>query len=262
MVPGAVYVEMALAAATEVYGSNHSVDDLVLHRAVILDETCDPILRTTLNEDDGTLEFAAFTATADGDFKWTVTATAELNTLPMRRARTTAAGGASGPPRSAATTSTPAPRHRGSTTVTRSDPSRDRRRGRLGGRGLAVPERDRRRTRRLPIPSGAHRRCLPNALRHHVLGSGGAEDPYLPTRIRHCAVYGPPEEHMKVHVRVVSATREEIESDITITDASARPLAVFDGFTVQSLSASSRMSPERIDKGLFEIQWIAAGRRA
>ena len=37
-----------------------------------------------------------------------------------------------------------------------------------------------------------------------------------------------------------------------------RPLAVFDGFAVQSLSASSRMSPERIDKGLLEIQWIAA----
>ena len=71
VVPGAVYVEMALAAAEATYGSNHSVDNLVLHRAVILDETCDPILRTTLNEDDGTLEFAAFTATADGDTKWT-----------------------------------------------------------------------------------------------------------------------------------------------------------------------------------------------
>ena len=82
VVPGAVYVEMALAAANAIYGSNHSVDNLVLHRAVILDETCDPILRTTLNEDDGTLEFAAFTATADGDSKWTITATAELNTLP------------------------------------------------------------------------------------------------------------------------------------------------------------------------------------
>ena len=89
VVPGAVYVEMALAAANAIYGSNHSVDNLVLHRAVILDETCDPILRTTLNEDDGTLEFAAFTATADGDSKWTITATAELNTLPTapRRAR-------------------------------------------------------------------------------------------------------------------------------------------------------------------------------
>ena len=50
VVPGAVYVEMALAAANAIYGSNHSVDNLVLHRAVILDDTCDPILRTTLNE--------------------------------------------------------------------------------------------------------------------------------------------------------------------------------------------------------------------
>ena len=82
VVPGAVYVEMALAAANAIYGSNHSVDNLVLHRAVILDETCDPILRTTLNEADGTLEFAAFTATADGESRWTITATAELNTIP------------------------------------------------------------------------------------------------------------------------------------------------------------------------------------
>ncbi len=52
VVPGAVYLEMALAAAEVTYGSNHSVDNLVLHRAVILDDTCDPILRTTLNQDD------------------------------------------------------------------------------------------------------------------------------------------------------------------------------------------------------------------
>ena len=89
------------------------------------------------------------------------------------------------------------------------------------------------------------------------LGQEESEDPYLPTRIRHCAVYGSPEEHMRVHVRVVSATSEEVESDITITDRAGRPLAVFDGFAVQSLSASSRMSPERIDKGLYEIQWCA-----
>ena len=76
------YISSGLAAATATYGSNPSVDNLVLRRAVILDETCDPILRTTLNEHDGTLEFAAFTATADGESKWTITATAELNILP------------------------------------------------------------------------------------------------------------------------------------------------------------------------------------
>lgn len=71
-----------MAVANTVYGRDFSVDNVVLHRAVILDDTCDPILRTTLNEDDGTLEFASFTATADGEPKWAITATAELNVLP------------------------------------------------------------------------------------------------------------------------------------------------------------------------------------
>lgn len=84
VVPGAVYVEMALAAAEEAYGSAHSVDNLQLRRAVILDDSCDPILRTTLNEDAGTVEFASFTVSADGDLKWTITATAELTMLRPR----------------------------------------------------------------------------------------------------------------------------------------------------------------------------------
>ena len=45
---------------------------------------------------------------------------------------------------------------------------------------------------------------------------------YLPTRIRHSAVYGPPEKNMTVRVRVVSATAEEIESDIAIANAPRR----------------------------------------
>lgn len=85
VLPGAVYIEMALAAGRETYGSDHSVDNLVLHRAVILDDTCDPVIRTTLNQDDGTVEFAAFTATGDGDLKWAITANAELNTLTVPR---------------------------------------------------------------------------------------------------------------------------------------------------------------------------------
>ena len=68
--------------------NDHSVDNLALRRALILDETCDPILRTTLNRDSGALEFAAFTATAGGDLKWTITATAELNTLSRSPDRT------------------------------------------------------------------------------------------------------------------------------------------------------------------------------
>ena len=256
VVPGAVYIEMALAAANATYGSNHSVDNLVLHRAVILDETCDPILRTTLNEDDGTLEFAAFTATADGVSKWTITATAELNTLPSAPRRHDPPDGAE-----------PVTSIGGDDFYVRTqsigfdygDAFRSVQ-GVTAGEDWAVAD--------IAIPAAIadeldhfrfHPALVDGAFQTlfgaPFLGQEENEEPYLPTRIRHCALYGAPEEHMRVHVRVVSATSEEVESDITITDRAGRPLAVFDGFSVQSLSASSRMSPDRIDKGLFEIQW-------
>ena len=100
---------MALAAANATYGSNHSVDNLVLHRAVILDETCDPILQATLNEDDGTLEFAAFTATADGDTRWTIAATADSTSFRRRRGGSTLRTLPSRSPRSTVTTSSSTP---------------------------------------------------------------------------------------------------------------------------------------------------------
>ena len=31
---------------------------------------------------------------------------------------------------------------------------------------------------------------------------------------------------------------------------------MFTGFILQSLNASSRMTPERVDKGLYEVQWV------
>ena len=61
---------------------------------------------------------------------------------------------------------------------------------------------------------------------------------------------------------MVSATKDEIESDITLIGSDGQPLAVFTGFTLQALSASSRMSPERIDKGLYEIEWVARAEMA
>ena len=256
VLPGAAYIEMTLAAANSVYGSNHSVDNLVLHRAVILDETCDPILRTTLNEDDGTLEFASFTATADGDSKWTITATAELNRLPTvphcheapnRAESVTSIDGADFYVRAQAKGFDYGDAFRSVQHVT-------------AGQDWAVAE--------IAIPAAIvneldeyrfHPALIDGAFQTlfgaTLSGQDESEDPFLPSRIRHCAIYGPPEEHMRVHLRVVSARAEEVESDITITDSAGKPLAVFDGFAVQSLGTSSRISLDRIDQGLFDIQW-------
>ena len=166
LLPGAVYVEMALAAANATYGSaDYSVDNLALHRALILDDTCDPVLRTTLNQDTGTVEFAAFTATAAGDVKWTITATAELNTLVSSPDRTAT-------PRAGAEPATTidgdefysrAHEPSDSPTVTHSRPSPISRQETAGRRpNLAHLGADRRRTRRLPVPPGADRRRLPD----------------------------------------------------------------------------------------------------
>ncbi|MBX7450701.1 SDR family NAD(P)-dependent oxidoreductase [Mycolicibacterium sp. 3033] len=255
VVPGAVYLEMALAAAMETYGTACSVDDLVLHRALLLDDSCDPLVRTTLNEGDGKIEFTAFTGIGDGDFGWIVTATAELNTLPSVPAhdhgaeeisvatldsdefyaRTTALGFGYGDA---------------------FRPVRDV----VGGDGWARA--------RLRVPASVghdidafsfHPALLDGALQGlfgtSTVADNASQAAYLPTRIRRCAVYGRPESDMTVHVNVVSATREEIESDITVVDRLGQTLVVLQGFTVQSLSASSAMSTDRIDRGLFSVQW-------
>lgn len=257
VVPGAVYIEMALAAARETYGSNHSVDNLVLHRAVILDDTCDPLLRTTLNREDGTLEFAAFTANADGDFKWAITATAELNILPAQRIRTE-------PHADEVVTSVGRDDFYGRTEALGFDYGAAFRSvtGVTAGHDWAVAQLD------IPVnlrdEAGDyhfHPALIDGAFQTlfgaPFLGQQDSEDPYLPTRIRRCMVYGRPEEHMTVRADVVSATAEQVECDLTISDPTGRPLVVIDGFTVQSLGTSSRVSPERIDKGILELHWCA-----
>lgn len=259
VVPGAVYLEMALAAAKETYGSNHSVDNLVLHRAVILDQTCDPILRTTLNQNDGTLEFAAFTATADGDLKWSITATAELNTLPASPRRPAAPSGEE------PVTSMDAEDFYSRTQTLGFDYGEAFRsvRSVTAGEDWATAQLG------VPAPVDAelseysfHPALIDGAFQTlfgaPFLGQQGSDEPFLPTRIRHYAVYGRPTEQMTVHVRVGTATREQVDSDITITDSDGTPLVVINGFSVQSLSTSSRMSAERIDKGLYTIDWEEA----
>jgi acyl transferase domain-containing protein/acyl carrier protein len=259
LVPGAVYIEMALAAAKLTYGSTgYSVDDLALLRAVILDDTCDPVLRTTLNRDTGTLEFAAFTATAGGDVKWTITATAELNTLPH-------------PPESAKT-----PRH--AQPVTTIDRDEFYTRAQVVGFDYggafqtiaSITSGDGWATADITTPAQIaddidqyrfHPALIDGAFQTLIgttlLGRDTDEDAYLPTRIRRSAIHRAPEDHMTAQITVVSATKDEIESDITLIGSDGQTLAVFTGFTLQALSASSRMSPERIDKGLYEIEWVA-----
>jgi len=255
VVPGAVYVEMALAAAKEHYGTDLAVDDLEFLRAVILDETCDPIMRTTLNEDNGTVEFAAFTATPDGEVKWTITATAALRALPTAPGRHDVRGdeviATSGDEFYARTEDLGFGYGEAFRPVTEIVGGADWSVARLAVPETIADELDVYRFHPALV-DGAFQTLFGTML----LGQDGPSDPFLPARIRHSAVYAPPEAKMSVDVRVVSATTERIEADITVRNQLGEALAVFDGFTVESLSSSSRMSPERVDKGLYEIHWV------
>lgn len=257
VIPGAVYVEMALVAARENYGSDHRVDNLVLHRAVILDDTCDPILRTTLNQADGTVEFTALTATADGDVKWAITATAELNVLGT-------------PPGAHRVPSGPTSSLDGCEFYSRTEDLGFDYGGSFRSVSKVTAGHDWA-TAELEIPAAIaaelgeyrfHPALIDGAFQTlfgaPFSGQQQSGEPFLPTRIRRCSVYGSPEDGMTVHVDVLSATRDLIECDITIRGADGAALAVFEGFSVQALSASSRMSPDRIDKGLYEIHWCPA----
>lgn len=255
VVPGAVYVEMALAAAREYYGTALAVEDLEFRRALILDETCDPIMRTTLDEDNGTVEFAAFTATPDGDVKWTITATAALRALPTRPARRDVPGddeviATSGDEFYARTEGLGFGYGEAFRPVTEIVGGADWSVARLAVPEPIADELDDYRFHPALVDGAFH-----TLFGTMLLGQDGPSDPHLPARIRHSAVYAPPEAKMTVDVRVVSATTERIEADVTVRNQLGEPLAVFGGFTVESLTSSSRMSPERVDKGLYEIHW-------
>lgn len=258
VVPGAAFLEMAMAAGTALYGTDLAVDDLVLRRALIVDDTCDPIVRTTVNQESGTVEFAAFTATADGDFAWNLVATAELNTLPS------APGRQELPPRGRSMPGDDFYARTQSMGFEYGDAFRTVRHVVAGTDWAAA---------KLTVPAAIA--ASMDAFRFHpalldgafqalfgtmFVDESGAAGTYVPTRVRHCAVYGRPDTTMAVHVRVVSATAEEIESDITIVDGAGDALVAIRGFTVQSLSSSSAMSVERIDRGLYELQWVDAPR--
>ncbi len=260
LVLGAVYVEMALAAAEATYGStDYCVDELRLLRAVILDDTCDPVLRTTLNRDTGCLEFAAFTATTSGDVKWTLTATAELNRLTAPDPVVTARSN----PATPVTTTVD-----GDEFYTRSQEvgftygkALQSIAGIVCGDGWATAEI------RAPQPIanyiGEYRfhpvlidGAFQSVIGTTLLDCDGDEDAYLPVHIRRSAIYRAPQQRMTARITVVSTTKDGIESDITLLGEDGETVAVFTGFRLQALSETSHLSAERVDKGLYELEWV------
>lgn len=260
LLPGAALVEMALAAAHEVYGQGtYSVDDLRLRKALVLTPASDARLRTTLYQEQARVEIASYLALPSGERQWTVHATAQLGI----------------------SSTSPAPRDLAATRVACDNHvSRDEFYEQTRGMGFQygpafqgvreIATGYRQAIGRVTVPdaiaaevgSYLFHPCLVDAAFQVLLIAATALEsdqaratPYLPVGIDRIRVLAPPVTDMSVVAKVVLADRSRIVSDIVLCDNSGQVLVEIDGFRAQSLAAAASMSPERIDRGLYELHW-------
>nr|APD72049.1 type I polyketide synthase 1 [Streptomyces sp.] len=264
VLPGAAFIELALAAAREVYGEgDYTLEDLELRKALMLPSTADPRLRTTLYQESGRVEVSSYAASPGGDRTWRLHATAQLNQRPPDRTHTDLDGARArceqhisrtqfyelaqqmgfqyGPAFRTVEEIATGPLH-------------------AVGR-LRVPE-----PVRIDLESYRFHPSLIDAAFQVLLTSAMPEgmdgplpsSPYLPVGIDSITVLGHPADEMFVVAVVTEADARVIVSDISLCDARGRTLVIIRGFRAQSLATASSLTPERIDQGLYEVQWHPA----
>ncbi|GAB3432930.1 type I polyketide synthase [Flindersiella endophytica] len=266
LLPAAAMIEMALAAARHVYGpGDYCVDNLRLDKALAITPVSDPRLRTTLYQEDARVEIASYTALPSGERQWTMHATAQLG---MRTG--------------AAPLDVAGVRSRCDVRISRAE-FYEQTRGmgfQYGPAFQAVQEivtGDRVAVGRVEVPEAIasevgcylfHPSLLDAAFQvlltaSALLGSDSARStPYLPVGIDRVRVLAPPVDHIVIVAEVLEADRTRIVSDIAMCDADGRVLVEINGFRAQSLAAVASLTPERIDRGLYELEWQEAPRPA
>lgn len=265
LVPGAALAEMALAAARETYGDGcYAVEDLEFRKAVVLPDSSDPRIRTTLHQETGRVEIASYTATPSGERTWTVHATAQLGQraevirhrdLDAERAacdreigrddfyaRSRQMGFEYGPVFQTVQEIVSGPRSAvGRITVP--DQIRD---------GIDTylfhPA----------LIDAAFQVLLTAATPSNDDDGDGQATPYLPVGVDSIAVYARPADEMVVVAEVTQADARVILSDLAICDTDGTVLAEIHGFKAQSLQTATSMSLDRIDKNLHELTWHEA----
>ena len=84
---------------------------------------------------------------------------------------------------------------------------------------------------------------------------------YLPVGIDRVLVYAQPELCMWSHACLVKQSAELLEGNIVLLDEDGMVIVEVQGFRVQSLSHMPRTSPQRLDKWLYEVQWLPVPRK-
>jgi acyl transferase domain-containing protein/acyl carrier protein len=264
LLPGAAFVEMALAAAREVFGEGeYSVEELAFRKALFLTDASDPRLQTVLNPQQATVEIYSYTPTASGESRWTLHASARLRQRQPNEIATHIDLSAISRDRTAQTSGEEfyqqfqqmgfqyGPAFQAIQHVDAST-------------GIAIGQ--------LQVPASLeadlatysfHPALLDAAFQVLLTVARPMETtpaehmptPYLPVSVDRIRVLGRPVQQMQAYARLIKADERLVVGDVQVVDTEGNLLAGIEGFRAQSLEASMSLAPERIDRGLYELEW-------
>ena len=264
LLPGAAFVEMALAAAREVFGEGaYSVEELAFRKALFLTDASDPRLQTVLNPQQATVEIYSYTPTASGESRWTLHASARLRQRQPNEIATHIDLSAISCDNTAQTSGEEfyqqfqqmgfqyGPAFQA---IQHIDASA----------GIAIGQ--------LQVPASLeadlatysfHPALLDAAFQVLLTVARPVETtpaehmptPYLPVSVDRIRIFGRPVRQMQAYARLIKADERLVVGDVQVVDTAGNLLAEIEGFRAQSLEASMSLAPERIDRGLYELEW-------
>ncbi|MFL5664838.1 MAG: type I polyketide synthase, partial [Ktedonobacteraceae bacterium] len=79
--------------------------------------------------------------------------------------------------------------------------------------------------------------------------------PYLPVSVGRIRILGRPTSQMLASARILKADSKLVVGSIQVVDSEGNLLAEIEEFRAQSLESSMSLTPERLDKGLYELEW-------
>lgn len=271
ILPGAAYIEMALAAAHEVFGEGtYLVEDLAFHKALFLPEVSDPRLQTVLNPQLATVEIYSYTPTASGDARWALHSTARLRqgqpdeVVPRLDVDAIRAG-------CNAQTSREEFYQQSQQMGFQYGPAFQAIEHVDTSTGIAFAQ--------LQVPASIEGDLAPYSFHPSLIDAAfqvlltatrpvettdtqqtASPTPYLPIGVDCIRVLGRPVQQMQAYAQLVQADARIVVGDIQVADMEGNLLAEIKGFRAQSLGASTSLAPDRIDKGLYEFEWQAKER--